>query len=399
MKRYTKMVALLGLSAATLNAAGYKIPQQSLNSMALGAAYVANTDGADSNYYNPANMVWMDEGSDIEVSLTYIHIPQTSYKHNGNSAFDAKSLKESSILPTIHYMSPSYGDYRFGFSMVVPAGLSRRWDATLQKATAEEFGLKIIELNPNVAYRVNDRFAVGFGLRGLYSTGVINLEGTGYKSEMEADSINFGYNLAMSYKPIENLTLSAAYRSKVDLSVEGDAKGNLGAHSFDTDAKTLIPLPAALALAVAYTVDKTTVEFVYDRTYWSAYDSLDFNFADSILEASALGQVKPKNWKDSNTYRFGVTHRYSDELKLMAGFGIDKSPIPDSTLGFETPDSDALIYSAGFEYKINRDIKMGLAYLVSDKKDRRVSRAMPNPNGEFTDSAAHMLTLSFKYKF
>ena len=106
---------------------------------------------------------------------------------------------------------------------------------------------------------------------------------------------------------------------------------------------------------------------------------------------------KPKNWKDVNAYRIGISHQYSDALKLMAGFAIDKTPVPSSTMGFELPDSDAKIYSAGFEYALSKQMKMGLAYLYSDKEDRRVTNS--GVNGKFSDSAAHLVTASLKYKF
>ena len=50
---------VLSLAACTsLYSAGYKIPEQSLNAVALSAAYIANANGADAAYYNPANMVF-----------------------------------------------------------------------------------------------------------------------------------------------------------------------------------------------------------------------------------------------------------------------------------------------------------------------------------------------------
>ncbi len=96
-------------------------------------------------------------------------------------------------------------------------------------------------------------------------------------------------------------------------------------------------------------MDKTTVEFVFERTYWSSYKNLDFNY-DYALTGSLATFDTPiaKNWKDVNAYRIGVSHQYSDALKLMAGFAIDKTPVPNNTLGFELPDSDAKLYSVGF---------------------------------------------------
>ncbi len=427
MKNYAKVAALLGLSAATLSASGFRIPEQSLNSTALSAAYVANSNGADASYYNPANMVWNDDVSEMEIAMTYINLTSVDYADNADSTRNGDSKVENFYVPTFHYVSPAIGDWRFGLSLVAPGGLSKRWDEPFAKTFSEEFSLTILELNPTAAYKVNDKFSIGFGLRGVYTDGIVksdgaapadlNADGTidssvNVKRDMSGDSIDFGYNLALSYKPIENLTLSTTYRSKVDLTVEGNAKLSnvviaspfapagtvLGA--YQGSASVTIPLPASLSLAVAYNFSRTTVEFVYERTYWSSYKNLDFNY-DSDLTGGALAtfdEVKDKSWKDVNAYRIGVTHQLNDDIKLMAGFAIDNNPAPDSTLGFELPDSDAKLYSAGIEYKLNSDMKIGLAYLYDDKESRSVTNT-GGVNGTFTNSSAHLVTASFKYKF
>jgi len=409
MRTSVRVATLLGLSIATLSASGYKIPEQSLNSTALSAAYIANANGADASYYNPANMAWMNGGAEIEQVFTYINLSSIKYTDAANPAFNDKSKEEHFYVPTLHYVSPAVNDWRFGLSIVAPGGLSKRWDGVYQSLKAEEFTLTVIEVNPTASYKVNDKFAIGFGLRGVYSSGIIAfqdslaLSGTAYKNEMEADSIDFGYNLALSYRPIEDLTLSTTYRSKVDLTVEGDSTGWLGhptaGYPINTSANTQVPLPATLSLAAAYTVSKTTFEFVYEKTYWSAYDTLEFKFPNDPVVDGAFGAVSPKNWKDVSTYRIGVTHQYNDSLKLMAGFAIDENPIPDSTVSFELPDSDAKLYSVGFEYKIDEQMKIGLAYLYDDKESRTVFGGVGHPNGEFTDASAHLLTVSLKYKF
>jgi len=403
MKQTVRVATLLSLSAATLLASGYRIPEQSLNSVALSAAYVAGANGADASYYNPANMSFMENGAFTEVAMTYINLPKVNYTDAQSSALSGDSKEENFLMPNLHYVSPMMGNWRYGLSITAPAGLSKRWDETFPKASSEEFTLKVIEINPTASYLVNDQLSLGFGLRGVYSEGVIKYRGTGYQNKMEADSIDFGYNLAMSYKPIKDLTLAATYRSKVNLTVDGDAETTLAGNALNGGVKTHIPLPASLALAAAYTMDKTTAEFVFERTYWSSYDSLDFQFDNATVESSSLGAKKPKNWKDVNAYRIGISHQWSDTLKLMAGFAIDKTPVPSNTLGFELPDSDAKLYSVGFEYKMSQNLKVGLAYLYDDKEDRTVTnRSGSNPTapyGTFSDSAAHLLTASLKYKF
>jgi len=396
-------------------AAGYKIPEQSLNSVALSAAYVANANGADASYYNPANMVWNDDKNLLEIGLTYINLPKIDYTDNGSILNNGESKKEQFLLPTLHFSSKDQGGWRYGLSITTPGGLSKRWDSTFQKATAQEFTLKVVELNPTFAYKINDKFAVGAGARLVYSKGVVKASRpTLYQEDMNGDDFSAGYNIAMSYRPNNSIKLASTYRSKINLNESGSANGYINKYlltgnpadlatliPYDTNANVSIPLPATLNIAAAYTYKKTTVEFVYERVYWSKYKKLDFNFNDPITEA-ALGKPKDKNWKDTDTYRIGVTHQYNDKLKLMAGFAIDNSPIPSKTLGFELPDADAKLYSVGFEYKYSKKVSIGMSYLYDDKETRVISASDANINGikgTFKDISAHLLRVGFKYRF
>lgn len=262
MTNVAKVAVALGLSAVTLSASGYRIPEQSLNSVALSGAYVAGANGADASYYNPANMAFMPENGSLETALTYINLP--SVKYTDTLGFENKSKEEQFILPTFHYVSPKQGNFRYGLSLVAPAGLSKRWNDAYPKATAQEFTLKVFELNPTISYLVSDKFAIGLGLRAVYSDGIVKSDAGTISRDMEGDSFDFGYNLALSYKPIPELTLASTYRSKVDLTIKGDADLSIagGLITYSGGASVMIPLPASLTLAANYDFGKTNVEFV-----------------------------------------------------------------------------------------------------------------------------------------
>lgn len=405
MKNIGKVVAISAICAMSLEASGYKIPEQSLNAVALGAANVAAVRGADASYYNPANMAWMSSGYHLDLALTYINLPKVKFEGTAGipplqSTGTSKSKTEHFLLPTGHLVTKEYYEnWRFGLSIVAPGGLSKRWDTAPGRDFAQDFTLKIIEVNPTAAYRVNDKFAVGFGLRAIYTDGVVKSDKDfgspfgNFSRDMNGDSIDYGFNLALSFKPVEDITLAATYRSKVDLTVKGNAKllSPLGT-SYNGKANVTIPLPAVLTLAAAKKFNNTTIEAVYERVFWSKYKNLNFGYADGFN-----GDNFPKNWKDVDTYRLGLTHEYNHKLTLMAGIGIDKNPAPEKTLGFELPDSDAMIYSAGFKYKITKDLDIGLAYLMSDKKSRTVKN--DNIDGKFKDSAAHLVSTGISYRF
>ncbi len=400
-----KKIVLLSLTASTLLlASGWRIPEQSSRSVALSGAYVANSNGADASYYNPANMAWNENNNLFEADLTYINLPKLKYEGSvSGTPANAKSKGEQFLLPTLFFSSKDYNGFRYAFSITSPGGLSKRWGTPIQKRYAEEFTLKIIELNPSLSYKVNSKFAVGGGLRVIYSSGKVRSSGV-IARDMEGDTTEFGYNLAATYRPSTDMKLSATYRSNVNLNVKGNAKLYAsGTKLYDGGADVTVPLPAVLTLAISYNANKdTTIELEYDRTYWSKYKTLDFNYKSTIpaILYPYFDKSIPKNWKDSDAYRIGITHQYSEKLKLMAGFAIDKTPIPSQNLGFELPSSDAKLYSIGCEYKYNKKITLGVGYLYDKKDDRKISGTnIQGINGTFKNISAHLLTLGLKYRF
>ena len=414
MKNIVKGAVLSAAATSAVMAAGYKVPEQSLNSMALSAAYVAHTTQADTAYFNPANMVFMGEKQYLDGAITLANLPAIQYYNV------AESKEENIVIPALHYVSAPMGNFRWGFSITAPGGLSKRWDdqSGIAKAFAEEFTLKIIELNPSIAYKISDNFSIGGGIRLIYSEGVVKSDasrasqvvGTPFQPiarDMSGDTFEFGYNLAMTYKPTEDLILAATYRSNVDLDESGSAKLYYnGMEMYNGGADVSVPLPAALNLSIAKTWNKTfTLEFNYERTFWSKYKSLDFNYDSSIGGLAPYFDAPiEKSWKDTNTYRIGATMKM-DKITVMMGFALDETPIPDKTVNFELPDSDAKVFSMGFRYHQNENLSWGAAFLYDAKEARSIVPGVSdNPiinakGASFSGGGAYLTTLGLSYEF
>ena len=404
------------MTAGQAQAGGYKIPEQSINSTALSAAYVANAHGADATYFNPAAMVFNEGGRALEVDLSLIHLSRIS----ATTAIQDRSQIENFLVPTFHYVSDDMDGLRYGFSAISPAGLSKRWHG-LGAAFADEFTLKTLELNPTIGYKINDSFSLGGGVRAVFSKGKVTSSDSAIGAVpvgryLTGDSWDFGYNLALHFKPSDNLDLSATYRSKIDLTVEGNAQlSYLGTTHYDGGASVTVPIPAALNLAAAYTFDRTTLELVLERTYWSSYKNLDFDYSSPPLSGvgaintalvGAFDVPKTKNWSDSNTIRIGLTHELDNQWTVMAGFAYDETPVPKQYAGYELPDSDAKIVSLGARYKYSDDLTIGAAFLY-DKKDKlTIPAGLNTTNGntllggaEFKDASAYFITVGMEYAF
>lgn len=405
-----KIVLSLIVISSVLFAGGYRIPEVSTNAVALSSANVAHNKNADASYYNPANMAFMNGSSQMELGLTYIGLDAPNYKPTTGADIDAE--KETFLVPSLHYVSPEVDGVRFGLSIVSPGGLTKRWETQPAQATAEEFTLQTIEVNPTIAHAINDKVSIATGLRIVHTSGIVKAQiPTMYSQELEGDSLDFGYNVALAYKATPELDIALTYRSKIDLNVEGDADvfasagfltfiGSDPAYAIDpkrsVDADVSVPLPASLNVALAYTLpSKTTIEVVYERTFWSAYEELNFNFDDPYAEA-IFGGVKTKAWQNVNAYRLGVTQKMGTTT-LMAGFVYDETPVPDATLGFELPDSDAMAVSFGGRYEIDKFLDVGMSMLYVVKEERTVKN--DEIEGEFSNSNAILVSFGAGYKF
>ncbi len=399
MKNIIKVTTLSLVAAGTLYAGGYKIPETSLNAIALSAANVAHSHGAENAYSNPANMVFMENKQNIEADLIYIGLDPVRYKSNDGTT-DISAKKETFLLPSLHYVSKKLGNNaRVGLSIVVPGGLSKRWSDSPAVERAKEFTLQVVEINPSAAFKINDKLGVAVGFRIISSTGIVKSSAAASR-DMTGDSIDMGYNLALAYKPTKELEIGLTYRSNVDLTVEGNAKLYIGnAKVYDGGSSVTVPLPATIDVAVAYTFStQTTVEFVYERVNWSAYKNLDFNYVSTIptiLQPSFDNPIV-KDWKDTNVYRFGITQRM-EKYTFMAGAVKDESPVPNKSLGFELPDSDSISVSGGVRYQYSRNLNVGFAALYSMRDTRKVTNS--DVNGEFSNANVLIMSAGLGYKF
>jgi len=425
-----KVLALSVITASMLLANGYRIPEQSLSGMALSAANVASAHGADANYYNPANMAFNEDKNSYELLMTYINLPKVKFENGNGEVY--YSREENFLIPQFHFSSKDHNGWRWGISVTSPAGLSKRWDDVTPEAGAKEFTLKTVEINPNIAKKLNDSMSFAVGIRIVKSEAVANIigilnNGDGtvtpiYSEYLNGTSLDKGWNAAFAYHDTENkINAAVTYKSKINLSLSGDASGyyskmlitkdpaDLNKYiPFLTEGGVTIPIPASLNIALSKTFNKTTIEAVFERTYWSSYKALDFEFDDPYVNA-IFGNPKDKSWKDANTYRIGLTHQCTPKLTAMLGYAYDETPVPDSTIDFSLPDSDKHIFSGGIKYKADDRMSLGFSVLYTKQKERKAKIKDDLTSkfagtdiytvGTFKDGGALLMAFGMDYSF
>lgn len=405
MKKKISVLALASIFVAgSAMASGWRIPEQSVDSTAKAGANIASSTRADAAYYNPANMSWMEDTWQVEADFTYIYLSPIEYEDSRTSFYDSESESEHFFVPTGFAVSPSYGGARFGLAIVAPYGLAKQWEDPYAKAFAEEFSLKVIEINPTVSYAIGDMVSIAAGPRMLYADATVSSDASGtgvpLSRSMEGDTVEWGWNVALAVKPNDKLNISTTYRSNVDLDFDETTDLNLMGFVLRTPASVSVPAPAVFALSVAYDVlENLNVELTWDRTFWSEYETLDFDYSPQIPGNPFEAPVE-RNWDDTNAFRIGLTYGLNDKIDLMAGFGYDENPIPTEHVDFSIPDSDAWLYSLGMQYKVSDALDLGIAALYDYKEDRE-NKVDPAGNvyGEFTNASAFLITVGLNYKF
>jgi long-chain fatty acid transport protein len=358
-------------------------------------------------------MSWLDDRGYLEGNLMYVGLPAVEYSDNRSPLYSGESEEENFVMPTFFAVSPDYHNFRVGLSFTAPGGLSKQWKDPYPRTFSEEFSLKVLEFSPSVSYKISDMISVAAGVRAVYADGKVKTAGmisreyggvTG-SMDLEGDTLEWGYNFAATVRPVKDLSLSLTYRSNVDLGLEGDAKlatsaSFAGMPIYNGSGEVEVPLPAVLSIAAAYTfMEKLTVELEWDRTFWSEYEQLDFNYDTTLTNPflfNAFDAPKPKNWEDTDAWRLGLSYQVNPCFMLMAGLAIDENPFPEQNVGFELPDSDAMLYSVGFRYAFSEDLDLGFGYLYDTKDSRSVSNS--TVNGTFDGAGAHLVSIGLSYK-
>ena len=392
-----KIVSLSLLFTSLLFGAGYQIPNNSINSYALATANVANANGADTAYYNPANMVYNENQHEIEGSLSFVSLSAINYKSTGGTAYNIDSKDQQVLIPSLHYVSNALTDtgIRVGFSLITPAGLSREWTDLPAITTGKKYAMKAIELNPSIAVPITKDLSIAVGIRYLIASADVNL-GVSTLNIEDAEADALGYNIALTYKVSDNLNLAITYRSDVTLDFKGSA--SIAAGAIVSDVTFKVPVPDNLIFAAAYSfTEKTTLEATYDITMWSRVKETNFDFAQNLGPYAPLEAAKPNQWRDTYAYRLGLTHKYDDDLTLMGGLAYNTNAAEEQYVSFSSTQTDSITFATGMRYKLNDALDIGLALLYAQYKDRTSNNG--TVEGTLSNKNAYSITTGIAYKF
>lgn len=367
-----------GLGAASAHASGFQILEQ--NASGLGNAYAGSAaiaEDASTIFYNPAGMTRLN-GVNVSGGVTGIR-PSFKFENDGSTVpgptggngGDAGSWAAVPNAYASWELSPSW---YLGLGIGAPFGLMTQYedDNWTGRYHSKKFDIKTINVNPSVAYKVNDRLSLGAGINWMhldaeFSRAAPAIMGGRYMGDLDATvklkGDGWGWNLGMQYQLTPQTRIGLSYRSKVKIDPDGTT--TLSNHNVpapvparNVDASTSVELPDSAILSVVHDLNSQW-QLLADVSWtgWSSIQSLD-------IDSGALGQDSLKlRFRDTWRIALGANYKLNQQWTLKGGVAWDQSPVDSDTYRpTSLPDNNRYWVSVGAKYNFNDRTSVDVGY-------------------------------------
>ncbi|MBA5762396.1 outer membrane protein transport protein [Vibrio sp. 404] len=356
-------------ASASVNAAGFQLAEYSATG--LGRAYAgeaAMADNASSQWRNPALLTYL-EGTQVSVGAIYVD-PNIDITGTSDGSIPASSsdFAHDAVIPNF-YVSHKYNDkFALGFALGTNYGMETDLGKDFAGANhGNEASIISMEANLNAAYQLTNAVSIGGGLRFVQAEGsfgavaTATLPGATLKY-MEGDDTAFAWQMGTVWQINDTNRVGFTYKSEVDLTLEGHAKG-LGFMSNYKPGSMNLALPATAELATYHQLnEKVAIHTSINWTDWSSFKEL---VADFPNEPSV--SIKEENWEDNYRFAIGSTYQYNNKLQLRTGVAYDTSAVSEEHRTATIPETDRLWLSigAGYQWSEQLTLDAGFTYIIA----------------------------------
>lgn len=407
MKRILITTALL--AGVMTYAGGFRVSLQGVKQLAM-AHTSAHAEDASVAFFNPAGISFIPNKLSVAVGA-FGAKSEVEYQNLST----LQSFKTDNPLGTPLYAAIAYkvsNTISLGLSVATPFGSTVKWaDDWAGNEMVQKMELKSFYFQPMVSFKFNEWASIGGSF--IYAKGLVDwdkavnqLGGTLNINDEKASGTGFGFGFY--FKPNDNLDVSIAYRSPVEMEAKNGTATfnissalypNLGLNAQGQDSFTAtLPLVEEYTIGVTYKVTpKWLVSADFNYHGWERYNKLTLDFANAPIgnQADPTILATPKNFHNAKTFRFGTQYMFTDKFAGRLGYYYDESPYTDEYFIPETPSFDASVVTGGIGYKFGK-LGVDLSAAFSFPESREVKNAYYNFYGQAKAKAMYFgLGLSY----
>lgn len=376
---------VLGLFAGHASASGFQLLEQ--NASGIGTAYAGSAavaDNASTVFYNPAGMTQLRD-REISVGVSAV-TPSFKFSDRGSDGVAAGEGGDgggTSFIPNAYLSAALTKDLYVGLGISSPFGLKTEYDNPWTGgAQAQKFEIRTVNVNPSLAWRVNDKVSLGFGLNWQkFDAEYHRLASTAANSpllRLNLDDSAWGWNAGALFTLSPSTRLGLSYRSAIKFETTGDINGGAG-------AKADLKLPDTFTISVAQKLsDRWEMLGDLSRTGWSSISKVDIVSADP--------QTLDTDFRNTWRVALGANYLMNDAWKLKFGVAYDQTPVKGAeTRMVSLPDNNRVWLSLGAQWKLSNAsrIDFGGAYLYlkdADINNDQIAAGLGRVSGTYKDS-------------
>ncbi len=388
---------LLAAFSGGASAAAFQLWEQ--NASGIGTAYAGSAavaDNASTIFFNPAGMTQLT-GLRLSAGVAGVNA-NFKFKNEGSTPVGGGNGGDAGgdwqAIPNVYVSWQVSPQWFVGLGISSPFGLSTEYDSSwIGRFHAIESEIRTINVNPSVAYQLNDKVSLGFGLNyqsiDAKMTMLVPLGPVLYR--LEGDAASWGWNAGALVTLSPSMRVGVSYRSGVEhkLDVERDISGFA---SLDGSAK--LKLPGTFILSVWQQVSDRW-EAMGDLSYtdWSTVDKLKFKHFGGA-------DVATFNYKDSWRFAWGAAYKASDAWKVKFGIAYDRTPTTDGNRSPRVPDNSRIWLSVGGQWRPAKETTVDFGYAYLYLRDPAISHtnAAGTLRGHYNDSG-HVLGIQYSQGF
>jgi long-chain fatty acid transport protein len=360
-------------------------------SMGRANSVVASVDDASAVSFNPARLT--DVPGDVSLGVSFQKV-NTEYSGSG---VNESTKSDPAFSPNLHWASKLGKEkWGFGLGLNVPHGLGNEWSKTgvvAPNATTSE--LVVLDLNPAVGYKINDKFSLGFGIDIYQATAELKTynSGTTTESTIEGDGSGIGASIGFSGMINEKHLVGLSYRTGSNMIVEGTYK-TVGGSNSSYNIESELNIPAELMLGYAYKPSQAlTLEMDFQWDRWSSFDNQELKDTDANNTIATI----PKDWQDRWSIGLGTEYALRPNLFLRGGYAFWSSPVPNETFEPSTPDADTHLLTGGIGTLFQNNVTLDLALQLGFLNNRHIENGIA-PTGTYKTTAQYV-AVNVGYKF
>lgn len=346
---------------------GFALYQPSVVSHAMGGALVGKAMDASANFNNPATLtdltnIWVTAGFVTE------H-PRAKERvfNNGRYLRDMNTDAGLFWLPHFQLAVPLPQGFTFGLAGDAEYGLGTDFGENAPTAwSCTETTVQGYVINPNLAYKITDKWSIGVGLRWLFFDfeQYKNLKVMSYHLYGNNRFESFGWQIGTKYDILDNLSVGLVYKSPIDVNVRGQTDatarhpGYVGAAALNTaGADASLTLPQSITAGINWDVVKTWhLGFAASWSQWSEFDTLIFNVKPTRNDVYL-------NWNDTWRASLGSAWDFAADWTWMISYAFDMDCCLDKDQSSAMlPPAHRNILATGFVWNCWENLDLALSY-------------------------------------